>query len=145
MLAAGFGREHSNTAFKILQSHFELRGNKYAYKGIRDTLDAELLVGEDLLETEVHTACGSDMMSDVLAFVKDQAVLITGLLNQQAIRTAAMMDMVCVVFVRGKRPGEDILQVARENGIAVMATTHRMFTACGLLYEAGLNGGCKTI
>ncbi|MGI5984297.1 MAG: hypothetical protein GXY01_09620 [Clostridiales bacterium] len=114
-------------------------------KEIRDTLDAELLVGEDLLETEVHTACGSDMMSDVLAFVKDQAVLITGLLNQQAIRTAAMMDMVCVVFVRGKRPGEDILQVARENGIAVMATTHRMFTACGLLYEAGLNGGCKTI
>ena len=113
-------------------------------KEIQMILDAELLVGEELLGTEVNTACGSDMMSDVLAYVKDQAVLITGLLNQQAIRTAAMMDMVCVVFVRGKQPGEDILEVAKENGIAVMTTTHRMFTACGMLYEAGLNGGLAT-
>ena len=113
-------------------------------KEIQMILDAELLVGEELLETEVNTACGSDMMSDVLAYVKDQAVLITGLLNQQAIRTAAMMDMVCVVFVRGKQPGEDILAVARENGIAVMTTKHRMFSACGMLYSAGLNGGLST-
>jgi len=113
-------------------------------KEIQKILDAQLLVGENLLETEVHTACGSDMMSDVLAFVKDQAVLITGLLNQQAIRTAAMMDMVCVIFVRGKQPGEDILEVAKENGIAVMTTSYRMFTACGMLYEAGLNGGLST-
>ena len=113
-------------------------------KEIQTILDAKLLVGENLLGTEVHTACGSDMMSDVLAFVKDQAVLITGLLNQQAIRTAAMMDMVCVIFVRGKQPGEDILEVAKENGIAVMTTSYRMFTACGMLYEAGLNGGLST-
>ena len=113
-------------------------------KEIQMILDADLLVGEELLKTEVKTACGSDMMSDVLAFVKDQSVLITGLLNQQAIRTAAMMDMVCVVFVRGKRPGEDILEVAKENGIAVMTTKHRMFSACGMLYSAGLNGGLST-
>ena len=111
---------------------------------VQKILDAELQVCEEMLETEVRAACGSDMMSDVLAFVKDQAVLITGLLNQQAIRTAAMMDMVCVVFVRGKRPDNDILAVAKENGIAVMTTTHRMFTTCGLLYEAGLNGGMNT-
>ncbi|MGI5978465.1 MAG: DRTGG domain-containing protein [Oscillospiraceae bacterium] len=113
-------------------------------RDVKNILDAELLSGEELLDTEVRSACGSDMMSDVLAYVKDQAVLLTGLLNQQAIRTAAMMDMVCVVFVRDKCPGEDILAVARENGIAVMKTTHRMFTACGLLYQAGLNGGMRT-
>ena len=113
-------------------------------KQVMETLDAELLTPEADLAREVHAACGSDMMSDVLAYVKDQAVLLTGLLNQQAIRTAAMMDIVCVVFVRDKKPGEDILDVARDNGIAVMSTTHRMFTACGLLYEAGLNGGMRT-
>ena len=111
---------------------------------LKEILSAELLCGGDHLDREVQTACGSDMMSDVLAYVKDQAVLLTGLMNQQAIRTAAMMDMVCVVFVRDKRPGEDILEVARQNGIAVMTTTHRMFTACGLLYTAGLNGGLRT-
>ena len=111
---------------------------------IAELLGAEVLCGEKLLDEEAQSACGSDMMSDVLAYVKDQAVLLTGLLNQQAIRTAAMMDIVCVVFVRDKRPGEDILDVARQNGIAVMTTTHRMFTACGLLYTAGLNGGLRT-
>ncbi len=113
-------------------------------RDVRDILDAELLSGKELLDVEVRAACGSDMMSDVLAYVKDQAVLLTGLLNQQAIRTAAMMDMVCVVFVRDKRPSEEILAIAKENGIAVMTTTHRMFTSCGLLYEAGLNGGMRT-
>ena len=66
-------------------------------------LDAKLICGEENLETEVHEACGSDMMSDVLAYVKDQAVLLTGLVNIQTVRTADMMDMVCIVFVRGKQ------------------------------------------
>lgn len=108
---------------------------------ILSILDGELLTGEELLDVEVKTACGSDMMSDVLAYVKDQSVLITGLLNQQAIRTAAMMDMDCVVFARGKVPDRFIIACAEENGIAVITTSHRMFTACGLLYKAGLDGG----
>ena len=73
---------------------------------VRDILDAEVLCGEDLLDTEVLSACGSDFMSDVLAHVKNQAVLLTGLVNPQVIRTADMMDMKCIVFVRGKRPDE---------------------------------------
>lgn len=110
-------------------------------RDVQTILDAQLLYGGQLLDCPVHTACGSDMMSDVLAFVKDQAVLITGLVNQQVVRTAEMMDMVCIVFVRGKVPDEAIVELARQAGIAVLTTTHRMFTACGLLYQAGLHGG----
>ena len=109
---------------------------------VKDILDAQLLCGDQLLSSTVNTACGSDMMSDVLAYVKDQAVLLTGLMNQQVIRTAEMMDMVCVIFVRGKTPGEDIVALAKQKEIAVMTTPHRMFTACGLLYSNGLRGGC---
>lgn len=108
---------------------------------VKDILDAQLLCGDQLLSSTVNTACGSDMMSDVLAYVKDQAVLLTGLMNQQVIRTAEMMDMVCVIFVRGKTPGEDIVALAKQKEIAVMTTPHRMFTACGLLYQGGLKGG----
>jgi len=111
-------------------------------KDIATLLNAEVLTPEISVETEVHTACGSDMMSDVLAFVKDQSVLLTGLVNSQVIRTAEMMDMLCVVFVRGKTPSEEMLELAREKGIAVMSTHFRLFTACGRLYEAGLKGGC---
>ena len=67
---------------------------------IRELLDAKVVSGEEMLDSEVHSACGSDMMSDVLAYVKDQAVLLTGLVNAQVIRTAEMMDMLCIVFVR---------------------------------------------
>jgi predicted transcriptional regulator len=108
---------------------------------IRNTLRAQVLCGEDALATEVFAACGSDMMSDVLAFAKEQAVLLTGLINPQVVRTAEMMDMKCVVFVRGKRPGEDVLALARERGIIVLCTKFEMFSACGLLYAAGLHGG----
>ena len=79
-------------------------------------LDAELICGEEYLETEVHEACGSDMMSDVLAYVKDQAVLLTGLVNIQTVRTADMMDMVCIVFVRGKSPDADMIALAERRG-----------------------------
>ena len=105
---------------------------------IRQLLDAEVLCLEDQLETDVHSACGSDMMSDVLAYVKDQAVLLTGLVNSQVIRTAQMMDMVCVVFVRSKRPTLEMIEIAEENGIVLLATQKRMYEACGTLYLNGL-------
>ena len=79
---------------------------------IRDLLNADVLCGEDRLSNDVLSACGSDMMSDVLAYVKNQAVLLTGLVNSQVIRTAAMMDMQCVVFVRSKMPSEEMLCLA---------------------------------
>lgn len=110
-------------------------------KNVIEVLNARLLCGEEFLAKEVHTACGSDMMSDVLAFVKDQPVLLTGLCNPQVIRTAEMMDIVCVVFVRGKRPDGAMIEMAIERGIPLICTGHRMFTACGLLYQNGLHGG----
>lgn len=114
---------------------------------VKTQLKATVLTGEDdaaLKEIDIHTACGSDLMSDVLAFVKDQSVLLTGLVNSQVIRTAEMMDMVCVVFVRGKTPSAEMLELAKERDLVVMSTRYRMFTACGLLYDGGLKGGCET-
>ena len=108
---------------------------------IAELLSAEVVSGRELLENDVHSACGSDMMSDVLAFVKDQAVLLTGLVNPQVIRTAEMMDMLCVVFVRGKQPSADIVSLAEECGIVLLTTSERMYTACGKLFAAGLTGG----
>ncbi len=107
-------------------------------KDIRELLDAELLSGEEYLENDVCSACCSDMMSDVLAYVKDQGVLITGLVNPQVIRTANMMDMLCVVFVRSKTPTDEMIDLAKECGIVVMRSGKRAFDACGMLYSAGL-------
>lgn len=107
---------------------------------IQNLLNAEVLCGNEHLDIIVHSACGSDMMSDVLAFVKDQAVLLTGLVNSQVIRTAVMMDMRCVVFVRSKRPTLEMIEFAEENGIVLLSSDMRMYEACGTLFTNGLGG-----
>lgn len=111
---------------------------------IAEILGGEVLCSGENMNKEVYSACASDMMSDVLAFVKDQAVLVTGLCNPQVIRTAEMMDMICVVFVRGKRPDDVMLKLAEQRGIVVICAPQRMFLACGILYEAGLKSEMKT-
>ena len=103
-------------------------------------LNASVLRGGDRLDTPVSTACCSDLMSDVLAFVNEKTVLITGLTNPHVVRTSEMLDLKCLVFARGKIPTDDILDQAEEQGLVVIATKQTAFTACGLLYEAGLRG-----
>ena len=79
---------------------------------VMEIVDGKVLVGEDRLDERVDTACGSDLMSDVLAFVKEKAVLITGLINPHVLRTSEMLDITCIVFSRGKIPGDEILEMA---------------------------------
>ena len=106
---------------------------------VAELLNAQIRICGEYKEEEVFSACGSDMMSDVLAYVKNQAVLLTGLVNPQVIRTAEMMDMRCIVFVRNKITSEAMLELAKECGIVVMTTDKRMYEACGILYSNGLN------
>jgi len=107
---------------------------------VKELLNAEVLCGEDQMDEDVYSACGSDMMSDVLAYVKEQGLLLTGLVNPQVIRTAEMMDMLCIVFVRAKKPSEEMIRLAEKAGIVLMSTETRMYEACGCLYVNGLNG-----
>ena len=103
-------------------------------------LNARILRGGDKLDTPVYTACCSDLMSDVLAFVDEKTVLITGLTNPHVVRTSEMLDLKCLVFARGKVPTDDILDSAEEQGLVVLSTKATAFSACGLLYEMGLRG-----
>ena len=107
---------------------------------MQQLLEARVLCCKENLEHEIHSACGCDLMSDVLAFVKDQAVLLTGLVNPQVIRTAETMDMICVVFVRSTVPTQALIALARESGIVLMVSDKRLYEACGLLYTNGLVG-----
>jgi predicted transcriptional regulator len=110
-------------------------------KEIAEILEGEILCTGDNEDLEITSACGSDLMSDVMAFVKNSAMLLTGLLNMQVIRTAEMMDMRLIVFVRGKKPDPCVVEMAKQKGIALVCTKHSMFVACGLLYSHGLTEG----
>jgi len=109
-------------------------------------LDGQFFTGEEKAELEVASACGADLMSDVMAFVKDRVLLLTGLVNPQVIRTAELLDIHAIIFVRGKIPGRDMIEMADESDIILAGTKNPMFLSCGKLYEAGLRtGGTRAI
>ena len=106
---------------------------------IAGILNARWVCCEDGADQEVRYAFASDMMSDVLAHVSEDTMLLTGLINSQSVRTAEMLDVPCLVFVRGKVPHQDAVQRAKQIGLPVMVTTCSMYEACGRLYAAGLS------
>jgi hypothetical protein len=109
-------------------------------------LDGQFFSGEDKASLEVISACGADLMSDVMAFVKDRVLLLTGLVNPQVIRTAELLDIHCIIFVRGKTPSRDMIDMAEDADIILGGTKLPMFISCGKLYEAGLKeGGTRKI
>lgn len=108
---------------------------------IKNVLDARQWAGEPFNEREVHAACGCDLMSDVLAFAKEKVLLLTGLVNPQVIRTAEMLDIKAIVFVRGKAPTEEMVAMAQQKHMILLSTEYPLYVACGKLYTSGLTGG----
>lgn len=106
---------------------------------IIELIDLEPIVQIDDLDAEVTTVCGCDLMSDVLAFSQEKTMLLTGLTNAQVIRTAEMTELRFIIFVRGKRPPQETIDLAREKGINLYVSPKSMFECCGRLYQAGLN------
>lgn len=107
-------------------------------KDILPIVDGILITQGADLEIEIHYAAGSDLMSDVLAFVKPEALLLTGLVNPQVVRTAEMADIAAIIFVRGKTPSQEVIALAEEKRIPLISSQLTMFEICGRLYEVGL-------
>jgi len=109
-------------------------------KEIKELLQAEIIVGENKLDIEITFAGGSDLMSDVLAFGKPGILLLTGLSNSQSVRTANIIDAKAIIYVRGKKPDAEGIELAREKGIPLLSTKLMMYATCGLLFSHGIPG-----
>ena len=107
---------------------------------VKEILKAEVIIGSNDLQMEIKMGCGCDLMSDVLAFIKSDSLLLTGLTNTQVVRTAEMADIVAICFVRGKKPDEETIRLAKSKGIPLLMTQLPMFESCGRLYKKGLIG-----
>ena len=100
---------------------------------------------ERIAGVTIQFGCASDLMSDVLAFSRSGAVLLTGLVTVQTIQTSFIAEIDAVIFVRGKKPNEGVIALAREKGIPVLATPYSMYEACGLLYRKGLHSTMERV
>lgn len=107
---------------------------------VQEILKGDVLAGEEFLNEDIKYCYGCDLMSDVLAFVKHNVILLTGLVHPQVLRTAEMLDIQAIVFVRGKIPSEDLIELAREKDLIIISTKHSLYTSCGLLYKEGMLG-----
>lgn len=103
-------------------------------------VEGKLLFPMDM-DAEIVYASAADLMSDVLAFTEAGSVLLTGLTNPQVVRTAEMSDITAIIFVRGKIPPPETVELAREKSIPLIATAHTMFEVSGRLYGVGLRSG----
>ncbi|MFQ6083237.1 MAG: hypothetical protein ACE5WD_07755 [Candidatus Aminicenantia bacterium] len=113
---------------------------KMTLKEVKKILQCEVIVGEDNLDIEISSVGGSDLMSDVLAFGKPGMLLLTGLTNAQSVRTADIIEGKAIIYVRGKKPSKEGIELAKNKGIPLLSTNYMMFEACGLLYSQGLSG-----
>jgi len=104
---------------------------------IKKILNLETLV-EIYPDLEVDVACGSDLMSDVLAFSSEKILLLTGLTNLQVVRTAEMVDIKAIIFVRGKKPDQKTIELAAEKKISLYSACSSLFACCGILYQQGI-------
>jgi predicted transcriptional regulator len=111
---------------------------KFKVSEIAEILAARLVNGNPGAKHEIEYAFASDLMSDVLTINKNDVLMITGLANLQAIRTAEMSDINCIVFVRGKKASPEMIKLANENGITLLECPYTMFKASGLLYQQGI-------
>ncbi|MDK2932949.1 MAG: hypothetical protein PWP27_759 [Clostridiales bacterium] len=115
-----------------------MEGSYLKIREVCNLLNAQVLAREDLLDNEIYSAFGSDLMSDVLTFAHGRMALLTGLNSPQVIRTAEMSDIPLIIFVRGRNLSQNIINMAVERSICLLGTEYIMYEACGKLYEAGL-------
>lgn len=101
-------------------------------------LEGKMVSDHADLDRDIPCAAGADLMSDVLAFGRAGAVLLTGLTNPQVVRTAEMADMAAIVFVRGKVPPPETIALAKEKGIPLITAPYTLFEMCGRLYKRGM-------
>ena len=111
-----------------------------ALREVKEVLDAEVIVGEDQLETEITNGANADLMSDALAFAKSASVLLTGLTNTHVVRTCHVLDIAAVIMVHGKRPLPDAVQLARELRMPILLTDYILYQAAGRLCDHGIPG-----
>jgi len=107
-------------------------------KEISEIIDGKVICCDEKLSTQIEYAFASDLMSDVLTVEKENIVLITGLANLQTIRTSEMSEISCIIIARGKKTGDEMISLAKENNMILIESPHSLFYISGKLYKAGI-------
>lgn len=109
---------------------------------IAEALEAEVLIEGTDMDIEVSCAFASDLISDILMCTTESTLLLSGLTNPQIIRLSDMIELFGIVFVRGKKPSEEVIAMAKERELPILTTQFTMYKTSGILFNMGLRS-CK--
>ncbi len=104
------------------------------------TLDLGIAAGEDLLDREVRGGYASDMLSMVIASAKKDDIWLTIQVHPNIVAVAVLKELAGIVMVGGKKPAEETLAKARNEGIVILTSPLPAYELAGKLYAAGLRG-----
>lgn len=97
---------------------------------IRESLQAIVIVGNNIAGKSVSGIYASDLMSDVLAYSESGSILLTGLNSIQAAISAHMAELTGIIFIRSKIPNDEIRKFAEKKGLIILSTDADMYEAC---------------
>ena len=101
---------------------------------IAAALGAEICQDE-FEDSEVTGAYTSDLLSDVIANASDSGALITIQAHKNTVAVAALVNVSVIIICNSRPLPPDMLEAAKNEGVAVIRTTENQFTVSGKLWE----------
>ncbi|MEN8153345.1 MAG: ATP-binding protein [Acidobacteriota bacterium] len=117
----------------------EVKSFSIELNDIKNSLQAEVIVGKNSLDKKISGIYASDLMSDVLAYGKPGSCLLTGLNTIQAAISSYMAEFKAIIFIRGKSPGKDICKFGTDKELVILSTKADMYEACIKIAETDGN------
>ncbi len=92
----------------------------------------------DFDDVEITGVYISDMVSDIMSGAKPGNMLLTLQTHKSVVAAANIVDVPAVVFVRGRRPDADMVQLAKKVRMALFASDFDSWTLATKMFAAGV-------
>jgi len=89
-------------------------------------------------DKEIESVYISDMVSDIITGAKANSILVTLQTHKSLIAAANLVDVAMIVFVKGKKPADDVVELATKAGIALFTSELDAWAFAKKLAELGL-------
>ena len=86
-------------------------------------------------DTALTGAYTSDLLSDVMANSRDGGALITIQAHKNTVAVATLVNITAIIICNSRPLPENMLEAARDKGIAIIRTRENQFTVSGKLWE----------
>jgi hypothetical protein len=112
------------------------KGNQMKVSALVEKIGLKSL--SEYKDKEIEGVYISDMVSDIITGAQANGLLVTLQTHKSLIAAANLVDVAAVVFVRGKKPADDVIELARKAGIGLFVAEVDTWSFAKKLIEMGI-------